>query len=164
MNITPELHALGFTNTLASRIEAKILINDAGCHEWQGAKLPSGYGRVGRGQRNRGAELAHRAVWMLKHGPIQAGMVIRHSCDNPCCCNIDHLAVGTQADNLKDMQARGRANYLRGEKASSAKLTDAQVVAIRALPGAINNAQVGAKYGVSGEHIRSLRLGLRRAS
>lgn len=32
----------------------------------------------------------------------------RHACDTPACCNPDHLADGTQADNMRDAAERGR--------------------------------------------------------
>lgn len=54
---------------------------------------------------------AHRASWTLHNGPIPAGMVIMHKCDNPPCCNPDHLKLGTRAENNKDAAAKGRYNY-----------------------------------------------------
>lgn len=53
----------------------------------------------------------HRLTWILFHcRPIPAGMVILHTCDNPPCCNPDHLKLGTRAENNKDMAAKGRYN------------------------------------------------------
>lgn len=54
--------------------------------------------------------MAHRAAWEQVNGPIPAGMCILHKCDNPKCCNPEHLALGTQSDNAKDMwrKKRGR--------------------------------------------------------
>lgn len=51
---------------------------------------------------------AHRAAYESEYGPIPPGMVVRHKCDNPPCVNPEHLEVGTQADNAKDMSVRGR--------------------------------------------------------
>lgn len=51
---------------------------------------------------------AHRYAWVLANGPIAPGLVVCHTCDNPPCINVDHLFIGTQADNVRDMYAKGR--------------------------------------------------------
>ena len=77
-----------------------------GCWEWIGMRS-NGYGRF-RINNPRRKELAHRMAWILTYGSIPDGMVIRHKCDNTGCCNPDHLEIGTQSDNMKDMWERGR--------------------------------------------------------
>lgn len=81
------------------------------CEEWTGTRIKGGYGRVRIHRDGRSVlELAHRVAWELKNGPVPKGMVIRHiECDNPPCVREEHLAPGTDADNAKDMWARGRA-------------------------------------------------------
>jgi hypothetical protein len=77
---------------------------------------------------------AHRALWMLTNGPIPAGLFVLHRCDNPPCCNPDHLFLGTPADNMRDMSEKGRAKGARkGEGHHNAKLTADQVRHIRTL-------------------------------
>jgi hypothetical protein len=51
----------------------------------------------------------HRWIWEQINGPLDPGQVVRHRCDTPDCFRYDHLEVGTQADNLRDMHERGRA-------------------------------------------------------
>jgi HNH endonuclease len=51
---------------------------------------------------------AHRLVYEVEHGPVPLGMVVCHTCDNPGCVNIDHMFLGTQGENLKDMARKGR--------------------------------------------------------
>jgi len=78
------------------------------CDEFGGARHPrGGYGLVSEGGR---AKLAHRVVWEHHHGPIPDGMMVRHTCDNPPCCRVDHLIVGTALQNSADMVARGRTH------------------------------------------------------
>jgi hypothetical protein len=50
----------------------------------------------------------HRMAWELEHGPIPNGLMILHHCDNPACVNINHLYLGTHAENMADRQARSR--------------------------------------------------------
>lgn len=52
-----------------------------------------------------------RVIYEQKYGEIPKGMVVRHICDNPSCCNINHLELGTPTDNVNDMITRGRSGY-----------------------------------------------------
>lgn len=76
-----------------------------GCWEWQGATNGHGYGQLGyNGKRTT----AHRLSYELSNGEIPAGVLVRHTCDNPPCCNPAHLILGTHLDNAADRVARGR--------------------------------------------------------
>lgn len=82
-----------------------------GCHEWTGTRNKQGYGVVCVAINKRPTGIpAPRLQWMHCHGEIPAGMVVMHTCDNPCCVNPDHLQLGTQGDNLDDCVAKGRHN------------------------------------------------------
>ena len=96
--------------------------------------LKDGYGVF----KYRGKQwLTHRLAWTLKHGEIPKSPItgkdklILHHCDTPSCCNPDHLFIGTDAVNRRDMVAKGRAKYACGEQDSQAKLTDSLVREIR---------------------------------
>lgn len=81
------------------------------CRDYMGYRDPDGYGqRHGPARRRFGTSLVHRQVWIMANGPAPAGSVVMHSCDNPACFRLDHLVLGTQDDNMKDMAAKGRAN------------------------------------------------------
>lgn len=98
------------------------------CLVWFGQKCKRGYGRLrldGRLQR------AHRLMYELRNGPIPAGAVVMHSCDNRACINPAHLSVGTQRENIHDMINKGRSNRVRGERHPKAKLTGEEVKEIR---------------------------------
>lgn len=117
------------------------------CWTWRGQKDGDGYGRVLLdGGKSTGA---HRAAYALVHGEIAAGLKILHKCDNPPCCNPDHLAPGSQKQNMQECIERGRKDLKRlsssvkaaiardpgcrtGERNGNAKVTAGMVAAIRA--------------------------------
>lgn len=115
------------------------------CWEWAGIK-PGTYGMI---WCNGSQEMAHRFSYELHKGPIPVGLVVMHSCDNPPCCNPNHLKVGTHADNAWDKASKGRCNVppLHGMASGMAKLTDAQVLEIRAIKG-MTQKQIAQKFGV----------------
>ena len=76
------------------------------CLTFTGRKNPhSGHGRI---NDNGKMAYAHRIAYEHKHGTIPKGMVVMHLCDNPACCNPDHLTLGTQKDNIHDAVLKGR--------------------------------------------------------
>lgn len=85
----------------------KLVLKDTPtfCWAWSGRTDAGGYGIVG-GQR------AHRLSYEIHNGPIPRGAVIRHRCDNPPCCNPDHLLIGTAYDNNIDRATRRRVHRI----------------------------------------------------
>jgi hypothetical protein len=75
------------------------------CWPWLAHRNEHGYGTI---QSGRKSLLAHRIVYELVHGPFPMPMKVLHRCDNPACCNPAHLWLGTQADNIADMNTKGR--------------------------------------------------------
>lgn len=76
-----------------------------GCHLWLGHRSPGGYGVINVAGRS---QLVHRAAWEAANGPIPDGMVVMHTCDNPSCCNAEHLELGSLGDNTRDRFKKGR--------------------------------------------------------
>lgn len=112
--------------SLAARFFSKIAFGACDCWYWVGARNHLGYGETASGK-------AHRVSWELHHGPIPEGMHILHRCDVRCCVNPGHLFLGTHADNMRDMAGKGRGATpdVRGERNPQAKLTAAEVEAMR---------------------------------
>lgn len=122
------------------------------CWPWIGKSKVHGYGIIGLPGKHGGTMLAHRAVWIESNGPLpeythKDGIVIRHACDNRACCNPAHLLLGTQADNVHDMDERGRRviRVLAGADHYNAKITEAQVREIRA--SYESNKVLAVRYG-----------------
>ena len=120
------------------------------CWIWMGYKYSNGYGQVTiKGVKG----LTHRLYWMFENGPIPTGMYICHKCDNPSCVNPDHLFLGTQLDNVRDMIKKGRQNFGHpcGEENHFSKLTEDQVMLIRT--SKLRPIQLAKKYAISPTNI-----------
>ena len=86
------------------------------CWPWKAGQFAGGYGQL---KINRRTVKAHRVAFLLFHGYDPVGLMVRHTCDNPPCCNGLHLIDGTGTDNAADCIARGRNNAARGERHGS---------------------------------------------
>ena len=100
------------------------------CWLWTAGKTSTGYGSSwGRGTTQR----AHRQAYEAAHGLGSArGFVVRHQCDTPLCVNPAHLILGSQADNVRDREERGRRIAPTGGAHGRAKLTETDIKTIRA--------------------------------
>lgn len=98
-------------------------------------------------------ERLFRVIYQMKYGEIPKGMLIRHKCDNPSCCNVEHLEIGTPKDNVSDMIQRGRDKYhtkrpeRNGSNNVSSKLNEEQVKEIYLSNSSCN--KLAKQYAVS---------------
>jgi hypothetical protein len=132
----------------------KTSIRDDGCWMFLGAWNSDGYGNI----RVQGKLWAtHRLSYELFVGPIPNGISVLHHCDNPWCINPEHLFLGTQLDNVRDMIAKGRSNFT-----STRLLTDEQVIEIRRIiaEDKYSLVDIGKMFGIRGSYVWAIKYGV----
>lgn len=123
------------------------------CWPWRRGTTRAGYGQTWLNGKN---VLAHRVAWEIHNGSVPKG-VIRHSCDNPRCCNPFHLSDGTYKDNTADMLSRNRNKPPQGEKNRHAKLTSELVISMRAEDArGASRTYLAEKYSVTTSTVSSI--------
>jgi hypothetical protein len=140
--------------TFEQRFWAKVEVGEPDeCWPWVGARNSDGYGVI---RTEDGLRLAHR-VSVILDGRDPTGAVAKHSCDTTYCVNPRHLAVGTQAENMRECAERGRNN--RGSRNGQALLDEPKVREILALAATESRATIAARFGVSKETVRDILTG-----
>ena len=131
------------------RFFAKVKRVETGCLEWQSTIKKDGYGSF---HFDGKSVQAHRVAYELFFGKIPAGVKVLHKCDNRKCVNVNHLFLGSLADNVVDMDAKGR----RGSKS---KLTYDQVEQIKGmLVDRYSQTEIGKIFGVCQTVISRIKL------
>lgn len=153
------------------RLVNKVNIpDDRGCWEYLGGKDKNGYGQFWINDLRRSIP-AHRAMYIAMNGQIPPNLVVCHKCDNPSCCNPDHLFLGTDNDNVQDRVKKGRSasgdqhgsrthpeKIRRGEANNKCKFPDTIIVEIRELytSGNFSYSQLSKKFGISKSQISNI--------
>lgn len=101
-----------------------------GCWLFRGCLNSWGYGQVRIQGRTLGA---HKVMFELENGKIPKGKQANHTCHVCNCINPQHIYVGTQKENVRDMIEAGRSNYAVGERIGQAKLNGKDIIKIRGL-------------------------------
>ena len=138
--------------------QTRLKSTENNCMEWTGQKLPKGYGHV----KIRGKKIqTHRYVLSKKLGrSIGEGMCALHTCDNPPCCNPDHIWEGTNQENVDDKIKKGRGAIVKGEKHGCSKLTEDMVIEIKQAGRTISQRKLATEYGVSSTIIYKILKGV----
>lgn len=117
------------------------------CWPWTRTRDANGYGWLRwHGARSR----AHRVALELDGRPCEQDQVGRHLCNTPLCCNPQHLAPGTRADDAADRVAAG---HHKGHS----HLTTAQIAAICALHSqSYTSPVIASQFGITASRVRHL--------
>jgi len=125
----------------------------SGCWLWMACTNNQGYGRF---KIDGKMQMAHRSSYKIHVGPIPDELCILHKCDTPGCVNPEHLFPGTNADNVRDRENKGRGNSLCGEDQGNAKLTKNDVRDIRTKR--MNQREFAEIYGISRQNVSAIQL------
>jgi hypothetical protein len=93
---------------------------------------------------------SYTIVIELHTGEAQEGRIARHSCDNPICCNPNHLSWGSHQDNMNDMKERDRHGVPKTVANAIRKLYST---------GNTTQQEIADLYGLSREAISAITTG-----
>jgi hypothetical protein len=146
------------TPAMVERFHAKVdRGTDDDCWLWKGATR-NGYGAI----KHNGSVLGtHVVAFVIAHGPVPAGHIITHECDERLCCNPSHLRAGTFQSNVREAYDRREVNALRGGKHPGAVLTDDLVRQIRELRAKerIGARTIAKRLGISESGVKAVIYG-----
>lgn len=143
VNVVLRSYGEGATPELNFWSRVAITADIEKCWEWKICKNPQGYGRIKwKGKQRQ----AHRVAFEIFYKREPVNMVRHFVCDNTGCCNPHHLLEGTAKDNAADKVRHGR--HLHGEKHPRAKLTEKDVIGIRALYPQMSIKKIAKRFNI----------------
>ncbi len=133
--------------TFWSKVNKK---KDDECWEWQAGCCDEGYGKF---MFECTVYRAHRLAYKFTHNYLPSDSDVLHTCDNPKCCNPNHLYLGTQKNNMEDRNNKHRQAL--GEHNGKSKLTSEQVLEIRKLysSGKYTHQTLSVMFNISRQNI-----------
>jgi len=136
--------------SLEERFFEKVKKGDD-CWEWKANKNNKGYGMLGgprKPDRSGRLMLAHRVSYSLAYGEIPKGKWVLHRCVNPGCVNPEHLFLGNNVANVRDMHGKGRGWGGIGP--------DTAYAVLWMNASGFSRKQISAEYGVSVHAIKDI--------
>jgi HNH endonuclease/CENP-B N-terminal DNA-binding domain len=91
---------------------------------------------------NRRQHFVHRLIYQeINKITLLRNEYVCHKCDNPLCCNLDHLFLGTPSENMQDMLSKGR-------NINAALTLTQKSEVIRLRESGVSQRQVAKQFGV----------------
>lgn len=147
-----------FREDLVSLILRRISVNSAGCFEWIQDCVGEYGGFYIRAAGRMHSIKAHRLSWLVFRGPIPAGLMILHRCNNKQCVNPSHLYIGTNTDNMRDASRDGLLVATFGERNGASKLTADCVSRIRGrIAGGESARSIAKSLGIAPQTVNDIR-------
>ncbi len=142
--------------TTRERFFSKVIVGpEDDCWPWTGGRNADGYGHI----KVAGKQVtASRMAWELLRGKIEHGLCVCHRCDNPICVNPEHLFLGTQAENIADMKAKGRSGkkLLKGAKRPKLSKVDVLKILDMAKDGNVTRLEIARMFGITIQTVRRI--------
>lgn len=137
----------------AERVREAVLnaSMDGECWLFDGYRPSGAHGRIEHQGRQH---FVHRLAFACVSGPIPNGMKVCHRCDVGACFRPSHLFLGTQQDNIADMERKGRARrvgWKAGAGNPNAQLSDEAVIELRRIAAETKTPQreLARQFGIS---------------
>ena len=122
---------------------------DNDCWEWKVSLFKDGYGQFWYKKKQiKFHRFAYAYYYDIEVFDIPSNKVIMHICDNRKCCNPNHLRIGTNQDNMDDMNNKNRNFEFKGENNPKNKLTEKDVLIIRNSKGKLKLKELSKIYNV----------------
>lgn len=143
------------TRNTMERFWSRVKPMSNGCWLWQ----TTTDGRYGTFPYAGTVHKAHRFAYAMTKGRIPEGMEVCHRCDTTLCCNPAHLFLGTHADNMADMVAKGRVG--RGQSQGHSRFTEDDIREMRRLRAeGMRTPAIAARYGTDTGNVSRIVRGL----
>lgn len=148
--------------------------NLSNCWIWTGAKSKKGYGmfsigpsRTPCGKRRNSMHTAPRVSYEIHVGRIPEmeghhGACVLHVCDNPSCVNPSHLFIGSNIDNVRDMDRKKRRVTVaaKGSDHKNSKINESMVNEIVNLINlGVPQGEISKKYSISKSTVSAIKTG-----
>jgi hypothetical protein len=109
-------------------------------------------------------QYVHRLAYSEAHGVVLTREdYVCHACDNPACYRVDHLFLGTAADNSRDAVQKGR--QAKGFMLPHTRFSVAEIDEMKSLwLQGVTQTEIARRYGTIQSYVSQIVAGKRRVT